>query len=122
MSVPRRIVLHSASQNLFEPRIKLFDAATSGTSEVILNGNARRWIVTLQYDGVCAAGEVLFESAGDKDFAGTWTEESNSSAAPGDKTDRIVSDSAATIVRLRIETPITGGGTLTAWLEAEGPY
>lgn len=114
----RKLVLHSVTQGIFEPKLKLFNSVASGTSEVIANGNAQRWIVTLKYDAGVSAGEVVAESGPSKTDTGTWANEGNSTAA-SDTTDRIVIDTSPDFLRLRISTPIVGG-FVTAWVEAEG--
>lgn len=118
MSARRRLLLHSVTQGIFEPKIRLLNGVASGTSEVLANGNAQRWIFTLQYDAGVSAGEVAAESLPSKTFTGTPANEGNSTASSGGF-DRIVVDSSAEFMQLRITTPIVGGN-VTAWAEVEG--
>lgn len=115
----RRILLYSTTEG-HNNKLKLLDGVASGTSEVITNGNVHRWIMTVQYDNGVSAGEIVLESGPSADFAGTWAEEGNSTAA-SDAFDRVVSDSNAQFVRARISDPIVGGNC-TVWLEAEGKF
>ncbi len=115
----RRILLYSVLQGN-NTKQRLLNGVASGTSEVIANGNVRRWIMTVQYDVGVSAGEILLESGPSETFTGTWANEGNSVGASG-TFDRVVSDSNAQFVRARISTPIVGGNA-TVWLEAEGAY
>lgn len=115
----RRILLYSSAEG-HAPKLTLLDGVASGTSEVISNGNARRWIMTCKYDVGVSAGEVVFESLPSADFTGTCASEGNSVASSGGF-DRVISDSSADHVQARISTPIVGGN-VTVYLEAEGPY
>lgn len=118
MHAPRRILLQSATE--FAPKLLLLDDVSEGTSEVIGNGNARRWIMTCQFDEGVSAGEVVLESGPSFTFAGTWATEGNAVGASNGFS-RVVSDSNADFVRVRILTPIVGGN-VKVWLEAEGAY
>jgi hypothetical protein len=115
----RKILLYSSAEG-HASRLTLLDNVASGTSEVIANGNARRWIMTCEYDAGVSAGEVVLESGPSSAFAGTWANEGNS-VGSSNGFDRVVSDSSADFVRARISTPIVGGN-VTVYLEAEGPY
>lgn len=120
MSALRRILLYSALLKDYAVKLKVLDGVASGTSEVIGNQNARRWIMTVQCDPGVSAGEVWLESGPSFTFTGTWANEGNVTATDGGFS-RVVIDNNADFVRVRVQTPIVGGN-ITVWLEAEGPY
>lgn len=114
----RRLTLQSATESL--AKLTVLSAVTTGTSEVIVEPNARRWIMTVQWSAGVSAGEVILESGPSRTYTGTWANE-GSSVFADNAFDRVVSDSNADYVRVRVGTNVVGG-TVTVFLEAEGTY
>ncbi len=73
------------------------------------------------YDGTVSAGELILESAREDDYSGTWANKGNSVGA-SNATDEVTSRDPANFWRIRVGTPLTGGGTVKAYLKAKGQY
>lgn len=124
-SGPRLLLLHSDAQNLDAIEIPLFGTGqTTGTSEAIPVQNALWVSLTVQWASGTTAGVIVLESARDKNYSGTWSQEDQSTADPGGaaKADRIVSQGPMRWVRARFSTNASGGGApdATAYLSAVG--
>lgn len=84
-------------------------------------GHAEDVTLFINYVGTVTAGEVVAESAMTQTYTGTWVNEGNSTGAT-DTQERISISGIVDWIRVRINTAIAGGGSVTVKLAARGSY
>lgn len=106
-----RPLLITMSDGIPALEVILLNGVQSGTSEAMPCQNAEHIAFTATYDNGVNAGDVIYESAPTKDYAGTWAQEGNSHFG-SNTTDRATVDGPLAWMRARISTPI-GVGKVT---------
>lgn len=104
----------------------LLNAVTTGQSTPVLMGDVRAWVMYFQSNGVTSGGMLTIEEADYDDqagppYAGTWSKivDVDPSKFSGGAQLAVHSQyTAYGFVRVRVSTPIAGGGTVTVTVAA----
>lgn len=98
---------------------------TTGTSQPIFAGNQNQFSFFFASQGTTSGGTILIEEADwamnkDLPYSGTWSQiasiSANSFTGGAQSVYHTTAPAAYAFVRVRISSPITGGGTITAVL------
>ena len=104
----------------------LLSAATSGTSLSVDVSQFKNWTVVFQSNGTTSGGTILVEEAywpsTEQDYTGTWSLLYTMSASTFSGGAQVAlhygNNNTYRRVRVRISSNITGGGTVTVYLNA----
>ena len=122
VSASQILLLGSQSANL-----NVMTGVTTGTSQPIARPNDGLLTFYLRSIGATTGGTVLIEEAdwmpGEDPYSGTWGQVASiaaSSFTGGVQLPYHIVDSAYGYVRVRISSPITGGGSIVVTLRSKG--
>lgn len=93
----------------------ILDAKTAADSTgigVLPSSLCGKFVVStfyIEFDHTSAAGTVLIESAGSRDYAGTWVTEGTVNWSAIDKTSRVSLNLLTGAIRARISSAVTSG-------------
>lgn len=107
-----------AESKFLPNKVKSLDAATSGTGTAIAFNDCRQvnWYTTTS--GTISGGTIIIEHSPDASYAGTWTQLDSIAATDADTGAGGYGTYPGPIgfLRARISSNITGGGTVTVYL------
>lgn len=120
---PSQTLLLGSWTGSADPADGTLTGVTAGTSQPITATGMDQITITFESIGTTSGGTLLIEEAARANYTGTWSQIASVSASSftgGAATSYHLGPNAFAVVRVRISSAITGGGTVLVWLNRQG--